>query len=110
MSVRDEHVTEEQATLLYKSLWNNREKGEQLHDDIQDIIEMCEDSPRNQALAAGTKLRISKILLHLTTSEPTPIRSHLICKFFNLDTRISMFLLQSYNDQNWRMMKEPTPG
>ena len=43
MSVRIEHETEEQATLLYKSLWNNREKGELLHDDIEDIIEMCED-------------------------------------------------------------------
>ena len=109
MSVRIEHETEEQATLLYKSLWNNREKGELLHDDIEDIIEMCEDLD-NQVLAMGTKHRISKILLCLTTSEKTPIRFHLIRKFFNLDTRVSMFLLQSYNDQNWRMMDEPPPG
>ena len=109
MSVRIEHETEEQASLLYKSLWNNREKGEQLHDDIEDIIDMCKDV-NNQVLAMGTKLRISKILLCLTTSEKTPIGFHLIRKFFNLDTRVSMFLLQSYNDQNWSMMDEPPPG
>ena len=109
MSVRNEHETEEQASLLYKSLWNNREKGERLHNDIEDIIDMCEDVD-NQVLAIGTKLRISKILLCLTRSEKTPIRFYLIRKFFNLDTRVSMFLLQSYSNQNWRKMDEPPPG
>ena len=110
MPVRIEPMTEAEATMLYQSLWNNREKGEQLHAKLEDLVDMCDTTAADQNLAMGIKYRISRILLHLTTSEVTPIRMHLIRLFFNLDTKISMILLESFRDQDWNMIDAPLPG
>ena len=109
MPSRVELTPEEEATLLYQSLWNNRERGDQLHAELENLVDMC-DTQEDQNLAMGQKYRISKILLCLTTSEVTPIRMHLIRKIFNLDTKVSMILLQSFRDQDWRMIDEPRAG
>ena len=67
-------VDEEEAKLMYQSLTNNRERGEQLHASIECLVEMC-DTMNDQFLAIGIKHRISKILLCLTTSEVTPYKN-----------------------------------
>ena len=110
MPVRIDPQTEAEATTLYQSLWNNRERGEQLHDEISHIIDFCDPIESDQNLLMGIKFRISKIMLHLITAEATPIRRHLIKLFFNLDTRVSVLLLDSIRDQDWNMMDEPIPG
>ena len=109
MPSRVELTEEEEATLMYQSLANNRERGEQLHAELEDLVDMC-DTQEDQNLAMGIKYRISRILLHLTTSEVTPIRRHLLRLFFNLDTKVSTLLLDSIRDQDWNMIDEPLPG
>ena len=110
MPERIEPTSEAEATLLYQSLWNNRERGEQLHDELDNLIDFCDATEADQNLIMGIKHRISRILLHLITSEVTPIRRHLLRLFFNLDTKISVLLLDSIRDQDWNMMDEPLPG
>ena len=104
-----ELTEEEEATLMYQSLANNRERGEQLHASSECIVEMC-DNTDDQFLAIGIKHRISKILLCLTTSEVIPTRMILIRKFFNLDTRISRIALRLFRDQHLNMPPSPEAG
>ena len=110
MPARIDPQTEAEATALYQSLWNNREKGEQLYDEISHIVDFCDPIEEDQNLLMGTKYRISKILLHLITAEHTPIRRHLIKLFFNLEQRVSALLLDSIRDQDYNMTDEPIPG
>ena len=104
-----ELTAEEEATLMYQSIANNRETGKRLHDSIENLVEMC-DTLDDQFLAMGIKHRISKILLCLTTSEVTPTRMIMIRRFFNLDTRVSLILLRLFRDQHANMPTPPQAG
>ena len=54
MPGRIEPTPEEEATFLYQSLWNNRERGQQLHAELEDLVDMC-DTQEDQNLAMGIK-------------------------------------------------------
>ena len=92
-------VTGEQAaTLLYAALATDPDLAADLHTEIENLIEISINQ-EDMTLAAGIKLRISKILLILVQSEHTRTRANTLRKFINLDTRVTLFIVRTLREQ-----------
>ena len=92
-------VTDEQAAiLLYAALATDPDLAADLHNEIENLIDISINQ-EDMTLAAGIKLRISKILLVLIQSEHTRTRANILRKFINLDTRVTLFIVRALREQ-----------
>ena len=92
-------ANEQAAIRLYAEIATNPDIGANLYTELEDLVETSINQD-DMILAMGIKSRISKLLLTLIQSEHTRTRANMLRKFFNLDTRVTLFLLKALREQH----------